>query len=500
MPMTKRTYLNNTAGLLASSLFVSSIAFSSPGVAEPQLATKARPQNPLSFADEKVVFDLHGRTRWEIRKNNFDFDDSVNALTDDNWFLLRFRIGLMLKPTSWLRLYGQGQDAREWLSDRPDFPGTFGAEGDDTFDLRQGYIEIGDPKAFPLTLKAGRQILSYGDERLIGAFDWNNIGRTFDAVKLRWEEKTWWVDAFASSVVVPARGQYNQSDFYNGNETDRDQVFSGVYFSTAALSFQTTDLYALHLYENSNPRFLPTARGDSSFVTLGLRTKSKPGFFATEEAAPPADGKQVGGGKSTPAPPPSPRPVGFDYDAELAFQTGKVRGLDLTSFAAHAGVGYTLDVPWLPRLGVAYNFGTGDGDPLDGEIETFQNLFPTNHKFYGQMDVFSWQNMHDLEASLKVQPVKAVTLKAEYHAFWLATTDDVWYRANGVTPVRTLTPQARKASNYAGSEVDILAQWVVTKYFTVEAGYSHFFAGDYLDDTGPADDADFGYVMATLTF
>ena len=52
-------------------------------------------------------------------------------------------------------------------------------------------MESGDPKAFPLTLKVGRQILSYGDERLIGAFDWNNFGRTFDAVKLPWEAKTW---------------------------------------------------------------------------------------------------------------------------------------------------------------------------------------------------------------------------------------------------------------------------------------------------------------------
>ena len=67
-------------------------------------------------------------------------------------------------------------------------------------------------------------------------------------------------------------------------------------------------------------------------------------------------------------------------------------------------------------------------------VETFQNLFPTNHKFYGQMDVFSWQNMHDIEVDLKVQPVKTVTLKAEYHAFWLASTDDVWYRVQRRRP------------------------------------------------------------------
>jgi len=465
----------------------------------PQINEGAGESNPLSFCNGLFTFDAQERLRWEIRENNYDFNDAVKALTDDNWFLQRFRIGLLIKPTSWLKIYAQGQDSREIDSDRPDFPGVMGAEGDDAFDLRQGYIEIGNTKEFPLTLKVGRQILSYGDERLIGAFDWNNIGRTFDAAKLRWEDKKWSLDAFAASVVVPTRGKYNQSDFANGTETDRGQVLSGLYFTTTALPFQTTDLYALHLYENQNPKYLPTALGDTSFATFGLRVKSTPGYFAAAPAPVPSDGKSAADGKS--APPPAPKkPVGLDYEGEFAFQTGKVRGLDLTAWAVHAGTGYTFDCPWLPRFGIAYNYATGDRDPADGNIETFQNLFPTNHKFYGQMDVFAWQNMHDLEVSVKAQPLKSVSLKAEYHAFWLASTDDVWYRANGVTAVRPLTAAARNASNYAGSEVDFTAQWNVTKNVSFEAGYSHFFAGSYLKDTGAHDDADFGYIQTTISF
>ncbi|MGB8166879.1 MAG: alginate export family protein, partial [Chthoniobacteraceae bacterium] len=442
----------------------------------------------------KVVFDVEERLRWEIRNNNFDFNDSVNALTDDNWFLQRFRIGLLLKPTPWLKIYAQGQDSREINSDRPDFPGLLGAEGDDAFDLRQGYVEIGDAKQFPLTLKIGRQILSYGDERLIGPFDWNNIGRTFDAVKLRWEEKAWSLDAFASTVVVPERGSYNQSDFANGNETDRGQIFSGLYFSTTALGPQTTDLYVLHLHEDSNPKFNASALGDTNFFTIGTRFKSKPGAFAKHDVEGfSKDGKTVVDAKP-------PRSVGFDYEGEFVFQTGEVRGLDLTAFAVHAGAGYTFDTSWLPRVGLAYNFGTGDDNPNDKNIQTFQNLFPTNHKFYGQMDVFSWQNMHDLEVSVKAQPIKAVTMKAEYHAFWLATTEDAWYRPNGVTRVRPLNAAARNAGNYAGSEVDLTVTWNACKHLQIEGGYSHFFAGDYLADTGPADDADFGYVQAKISF
>jgi hypothetical protein len=483
--------------LLMAALLAGSPTISQAGVAgtASKAVVETKPEsNPLSFLNGALVFDLEERFRWEIRDNNFDFDDAINASTDDNWFLQRARLGLKLTLTDWLKIYAQGQDSREINSDRADFPGLFGAEGDDAFDLRQAWIEFGDPKSFPLTLKVGRQVLSYGDERLIGSFDWNNIGRTFDAVKLRWEEKTWALDAFASSVVIPTRSEYNQSDFLNGSELQRQQVFSGLYFSTTVIPVQTTDLYVLHLHENANPKFAQNPLGDTNFFTLGFRVKSKPGAFApSEPESLSKDGKAV-------AEPKAKKAIGFDYEAECAFQTGNVRGLDLTAFAVHGGLGYTFDFAWLPRLGVAYNFGTGDDDPLDREIQTFQNLFPTNHKFYGQMDVFSWQNMHDLEVSFKVTPTKAITVKAEYHAFWLETTEDAWYRANGVATVRPPSALTRAAGNYAGSEVDVLVQWNVNKHFAVEAGYSHFFAGDYLADTGPSDDADFGYVQAKLTF
>ena len=505
MKKTTQSTLKKSGALLAAALLTSGfthtfagseISKSTGGTIMPE---KAPESNPLAFADGRFVFDIQERVRWEIRENNFDFNGAVHALTDDNGFLQRFRLGLLVKPCDWLKIYAQGQDSREINSDRPDFPGLLGAEGDDSFDLRQGYLEFGNAKAFPLTLKIGRQVLSYGDERLIGAFDWNNLGRTFDAAKLRWEAKAWSLDAFASTVVVPERGSYNQSDFLNGNETDREQTFSGLYFSTTAVGPQTVDLYALHLHENTSLKYQPAALGDTNFLTFGLRIKSKPGAFAPAPPAPELDGKSVADGKSAPSPS-APKMVGLDYEFEGAFQTGEVRGRDLTAFALHGGAGYTFDLAWKPRLGVEYSYGSGDGDPLDGEIETFQNLFPTNHKFYGQMDVFSWQNMQDLGVIVKVQPVKAISLKAEYHAFWLASTDDVWYRANGVAAVRPLNALARNADSFAGSEVDVTAQWTVNKHFAVEAGYSHFFAGSYLGDTGPSDDADFGYVQATITF
>ena len=123
------------------------------------------------------------------------------------------------KPVDWFKVYLQGQDAQEWNSDRPDIPGTLGAEGDDNFDLRQAYVQIG-PKAFNVTL--GRQVLAYGDERLIGPGEWNNITKTWDAARLQFVQPKFSVDLFAGSVVNIYRDSFDLSDLFNGSETHRD--------------------------------------------------------------------------------------------------------------------------------------------------------------------------------------------------------------------------------------------------------------------------------------
>jgi len=206
-----------------------------PGVAAPPATPPAA--NPLAFAGRRAVFSLENMSRFEFRENTYDFDSHVDSVNDDAWLLNRFRLGLSLKPADGVAFFFQGQDSREFDSDRPDVPGQIGAEGDNPFDLRQAYVEIADPKAFPLSLSLGRQVLQYGDQRLIGSFEWNAIARTFDAAKVRWSGADgFWIDAFVSPVVVADRGGFDESD--------RDSVFSGVYAHLPATGPQATELNA----------------------------------------------------------------------------------------------------------------------------------------------------------------------------------------------------------------------------------------------------------------
>jgi hypothetical protein len=48
--------------------------------------------------------------------------------------------------------------------------------------------------------------------------------------------------------------------------------------------------------------------------------------------------------------------------------------------------------------------------------------------------------------------------------------------------------------------VDFTVNTKLTKHLDMLVGYSHFFAGSYLDDTGGGDDADFAYLMLTLNY
>jgi hypothetical protein len=452
----------------------------------PQPPVEKKETNPFSFYDGRVVFDIEERMRAEIRENNRDFDSSIDDDNDDAWLLNRFRLGLALKPVSWLKLYGQTQDAREAFSDRSNIPGVRGAEGDDTFDLRQAYISLGDVKKFPLLLTIGRQAISYGDNRLVADSRWGNFGRTFDAIRLRFEEPHYWVEGFVMRPVQIKRHEFDDSDAADN--------FGGVYFSTTLVPKQTTDFYFFYRDKDDNqPDLDPTNRIDpqgtwngpaARFATIGARVKSTPDKLN-----------------------------GWDYTAEAAYEVGEVfqtdrnsAQFDLNAFAVHVSGGYTAkELPWTPRFGLEYDFATGDSDPNDTNSESFQNLYPSNHEKYGFMDEFSWRNIHDARVQFNVKPIKKLDLEFDYHAFWLADTHDFWYRSNGISTLRTRTPDGLDvrtigASNFAGHEIDLTASYELTKNVKLQVGYSHFFAGQYLADTGADSDADFAYVMTTFSY
>jgi hypothetical protein len=456
-----------------------------------------QPGDPMSMCDGLLVWDFQLRERFEWRENWIDFSDLAD-IRDDNALLQRVRLGLQINPADWVALYAQLQDARTFFYDAED-----AVPADEQFitndsplDLNEAYVDFKKIADSPVGLKIGRQALKYGEERLIGCFEWDNNARRFDAVRVRYTQPNYHIDAFASFVVLHYTDQFNTPD--------TQDLFSGVYATTETIEGWFSDYYVLYRSKSDitlQTSFITTDDAvdgnlapPGDYFTIGTRWKSKPGTLGP-----------------------------WDFDTEVAFQAGEVSNptgfgpvvlgnpinvnrQSLLSGAAHLGGGYTfVEVDAKPRLGLEYNYAPGDGDPNDGTSYTFQNLFPTNHKFYGIMDRFSWQNIHNVAGKITAKPIPQLEICLEQHFFWLADTRDVWrFAGQGAVggPGRYGNALNRGPSSYVGAELDLVVTWKPVKWIKVQPGYAHFFTGGYVSQTAPvagsAQDADFAYLEVQI--
>jgi hypothetical protein len=195
----------------------------------------------------------------------------------------------------------------------------------------------------------------------------------------------------------------------------------------------------------------------------------------------------------------------IDFTGEGAYQSGTMaaRGTtpesDIAAYAVAIKAGYTLPAAMKPRIGLEYDRASGDSDSADDKFETFENLFPTNHPFYGVMDYVGWRNMQDLRLSLSAKPSPTTGVSLDYHTFSLVEDGDNWYAASGA--VFRTTPGGNTETDL-GQEIDLVGYVMVKEKVRIEAGYGRFMPGDYVDVNFPtaSDTSDWFYLQAGVTF
>jgi len=379
---------------------------------------------------------------------------SFRANADDAYALSRVRLNLSFAPQSWFRTVFQGQDAQVFgRNAKPDGP-----PYEDTFDLRQAYIELGRAEGNTFELRAGRQELVFGEQRLVGHVSWLNTARSFDAIRGAYRHKKFRIDAFASSVVNIKEGEFNRH--VDGNN------FHGVYGSfTSIVPKATIEPYG----------FWRLGRGFRSELGIASKLDSKTVGF-----------RWVG-----------KLPANFDYGVEMATQHGSVGPDDVDAWAGHWIAGYTVAKPLSkPRVFVEYNFATGDADPADQKREGFDQLYPTPHDKTGLADQVGWKNIHHVRGGLELKPTKKLSASTSYHSWWLANTHDGLYAASGALVARVLTGAGR----HVGQEVDVQAGYPLNSQIQIAPGYSHIFPGTFLNKATPGKAYNLGYLMVTYQF
>jgi hypothetical protein len=195
----------------------------------------------------------------------------------------------------------------------------------------------------------------------------------------------------------------------------------------------------------------------------------------------------------------NPKP--FDFDLEADYQIGRFNYQATHAFSVAAMSGYTLEEAiFTPRAFVGFDIASGGSRNNPGNA--FDQLFPSGHDQFGIIDAIGRQNIIDVHPGvtltlLQNKPAaKRLTLLTQYRQFWRESNQDAVYTSSG----SVLRASGGSNASAIGGEMDLQVNWQIDRHISAYAGYSHFFHGSFITDTGPHSDINFAYSALTFTF
>lgn len=390
-------------------------------------------------------------------RNRIEGPTGIGFASKQDFYLLdRLRVHVTIQPKEWLKFYGEVQDARIFFNHKTPNGNPF----EDSWTLWQAYPQLGSSTTGWADILAGRQVLRFGDERVIGPSDWLNVGRTFNVARLDLHPGGYKVSVFASSVVPG-----DSTDLHNAIPGNN---LYGVYGSLPKLipsaSFEP---YVLWRVAPSNPD-LPeeVGRGHLNEVTVGLHWKGT-------------------------------LPDNFEYDTEFEGQTGSLGVHSIAAWAGYASLGKTfLKIAATPHIYAEGNYASGTKNPAGREWNTFDQLYPSNHDKFGFADLAGRRNLVQFRAGVEEEPSKKWKIKQALEGYWLATTNDNFYASSGAIAVSAHPG----ASRHIGNELDLVAEYQLNAGLSFGLGYARMFAGQFLKTTTPGHDYSYPYAYFEYNF
>jgi hypothetical protein len=376
---------------------------------------------------------LGGEERMRLEDLN-----GVGFLPAANTYILhRLRFNIDVTPRPWLKFVFQAQDSRVFFTNVAPAP----ASQKDPLDLRLGYLQIGDSESGLVSLRAGRQGLTFGEGRLLADPNWSNVGRTFDGLRATFRYRKLRVDVFS--------GASDKVCIDGFDTTVPAEHFHGIHgLLDKAIRNATVESYLFWKLEHGVKGELVRS-GNLDLKTAGLRWVGK-------------------------------LPFGFDYGLELAIQQGRQANERASASAGHWVLGRTTKVwRYWPRIFVEWNHASGDGNPHDGVHEAFDPLFASSHDKFGAADQFTWSNILHLRSGIQSRVREGLMLGTAYNSFWLANRSDGIYSGG-----RMILGPSGSGESHISQELDLLAQWNAGRHTLVDLVLGRVLPGGFLRGMG----------------
>jgi hypothetical protein len=304
-------------------------------------------------------------------------------------------------------------------------------------DLLQGFADVSLPIGdADVTLRAGRQMLSLGTERLIGTRYGPNLPLAFDGVRAIVKTGGATIDLFQLRPVRPGPRAFDD----RSSPTKR---LWGAYATTAAL-----DVYYLG-YNNREARF-DLGTGAEHRHTVGMR-----GFGSSGD---------------------------WSWNVEGAGQFGRFadKRIRAWSVGAELGRGFS-DIAFKPRIVTRFNVVSGDTRSGDRTLGTFNALFPKG-KYFGELSPIGPYNIINLNPAVTFDLRDDLSVGLAGQAYWRYALQDGVYDIPG----NLIRSGQGARGRVIGQQVEATVDWRATPELELSASLSAFRPGDVIRETGPA--------------
>jgi len=380
----------------------------------------------------------------------FDNEEWGAEVPDHNGYSLqRYMAHLDARLSRCVRLYADAKSGIE--VGRAGGPRS---SDEDRLDLHQGFVDL---SFGPVTVRAGRQELAFGSQRLISVRDGPNVRQTFDGGTVVVQQGAWRANGFGTRYVRTDTGVFDDS-------SDTGRSLWGVY-AVRSLSQEETkgvDLYYLG-YRRTAATF-DQGQGREVRHSWGAR------FWQTSSA--------------------------LDYNFEALFQTGHFVNTTIRAWGVASDTGYHIEsAPGRPRLGFQANITSGDRDRNDNRLGTFNPLFPRGG-YFGLIASAGPSNHLDVHPLVTLSPRDDVVMNAGWLFFWRHRIDDGIYATSG----SLLRSAKGTRSRFVGHSPGIDVEWRVTRQLSLTGNASLFTAGPFIEESGPAHTTRFLAGWATYRF
>lgn len=302
------------------------------------------------------------------------------------------------------------------------------------FDLTQGFVDL---SAGAFTLRGGRQEIDFGSGRLVSIREGPNVRRAFDGVRGFWQGKGWRVDALFVQPIATGPAAFDDA-------TDGSQSFWGVYTTTSDIGAGKLDLYYLGL-RRARARFAIGAAREIR-QSFGVRWFGQRG------------------------------PV--DWDIEGVVQTGHFGADRIAAWTVASNVGVSMNAPLAPRLGLKADIASGDAQPGDRRLGTFNALYP-KLPYFTEANIVAPANLMDLQPGITIAPAKTLELGASVDLLWKHRIADAFY----TTPLLAI-PATRGGGRWIGWQASLTADWQASSNLTLLAAYVRFTPGSTIRAAG----------------